>query len=489
MEDKKTGRRLVQIPHMANGGLFGGATYYADGGMQSGAVNGGMVQGQPSNTNLLPDKDSGGVVGVLNKDPYINMYTQGLNAVGNGVQDAAQGVGGFVKGLANSFTNQNQYQAQLAPQMQSDYGGVMGAGANNALAGYGNFGVNQAQQSQLNQALQGVANGTGPNPAQAMLNNQTGANVAHQAALMAGQRGAGANAGMIARQAAMAGSGIQQQAAGQGAALQAQQSLNALNSQGQILNNMGNQNISEQGVNAGLFTNAGNLQNAQNANMIQNYGMAQGLNQKTSQANTDASNKSLGGLMNMGMSALAMFAAKGGMVGNGEMISAPSHYQDHLKHMHSIYHADGGEIGNAMPLAENFKGVQGKIADWAFDGMSHNQIEAQRMAEDPRYGRPEMELPSDVKKPPDMAGRDFRTGGEVPGQALVAGDSFKNDIQPAMLSPKEIVLPRHITMAPDAPEKAKQFVAALLKKQGHGNSSHHKEFHKALKEAILSRKK
>lgn len=472
MEDKKTGRRLVQIPYMANGGLFGGATYYADGGMQSGVVNGGMVQGQPSNTNLLPDKDSGGVVGALNKDPYINMYTQGLNAVGNGVQDAAKGVGGFMTGLANDFTTQNQYQAQLAPTMQSDYSGVMGAGANNALAGYGNFGANQAQQSQLNQALQAIANGNGPNPAQAMLNNQTGANVAHQAALMAGQRGAGANPGMIARQAAMAGSGIQQQAAGQGAALQAQQSLNALNSQGQILGQMGNQNISEQGVNAGLFTGAGNLQNAQNANMIQNYGMAQGMNQKTSQSNADAANKTLGGFMNSAGSVLSIFAAKGGMV------------PDHVKHVHSIYHADGGEIGNAMPLAENFKGVQGKIADWAVDGMSHNEIMAKRMDADPRNGQ-EPPLPPDTKQ----AAKDFRTGGEVPGMGKVAGDSFKNDTQPAMLSPKEIVLPRHITMAKDAPEAAKQFVAALLKKQGHGNSSHHKEFHKALKEAILSRKK
>ncbi len=71
----------------------------------------------------------------------------------------------------------------------------------------------------------------------------------------------------------------------------------------------------------------------------------------------------------------------------------------------------------------------------------------------------------------------------------MAGNSLKNDTQPAMLSPKEIVLPRSITMAPDAPEQAAEFVRALLKKQGHGNSMHHKEFHKALKEAILSRKK
>ena len=47
-------------------------------------------------------------------------------------------------------------------------------------------------QSNVYGQLQGVVNGTGPNPAQAMLNQQTGTNVANQAALMAGQRGAGA---------------------------------------------------------------------------------------------------------------------------------------------------------------------------------------------------------------------------------------------------------------------------------------------------------
>ena len=91
-------------------------------------------------------------------------------------------------------------------------------------------------QSQVYGQLQGVVNGTGPNPAQAMLNQSTGQNVANQAALMAGQRGAGSNVGLIARQAAQQGAATQQQAVGQGATLQANQSLNALNSAGNIAN-------------------------------------------------------------------------------------------------------------------------------------------------------------------------------------------------------------------------------------------------------------
>lgn len=97
-------------------------------------------------------------------------------------------------------------------------------------------------QSNVYNQLQGVANGTGPNPAQAQLAQATGANVANQAALMAGQRGSSANTGLMARQAAQQGANIQQGAAGQAATLQANQSLNALQGMG----NMANQQAGQQ---------------------------------------------------------------------------------------------------------------------------------------------------------------------------------------------------------------------------------------------------
>lgn len=56
----------------------------------------------------------------------------------------------------------------------------------------------------------------------------------------------------------------------------------------------------------------------------------------------------------------------------------------------------------------------------------------------------------------------YKGGGVVPGGAPVAGDSPKNDVVPAMLSPKEVVLPRSITLSEDAPQKAAAFVAALM---------------------------
>ena len=58
-------------------------------------------------------------------------------------------------------------------------------------------------------------------------------------------------------------------------------------------------------------------------------------------------------------------------------------------------------------------------------------------------------------------GMPMQHGGMVPGHAMVHGDSPKNDTQPAMLSPGEGVIPKSIMQAPDAPERAKQFIEHL----------------------------
>lgn len=52
-------------------------------------------------------------------------------------------------------------------------------------------------------------------------------------------------------------------------------------------------------------------------------------------------------------------------------------------------------------------------------------------------------------------------GGKVPGRAVVKGDSPKNDLVPAMLSPGEIVVPR--SQAND-PKKAAAFAAAVARR-------------------------
>lgn len=48
---------------------------------------------------------------------------------------------------------------------------------------------------------------------------------------------------------------------------------------------------------------------------------------------------------------------------------------------------------------------------------------------------------------------------------MVPGDSPKNDVVPARLSPGEIVLPRSVAMAEDAPERAAAFVRAIRRRK------------------------
>lgn len=195
----------------------------------------------------------------------------------NGIQNqsnAFSNQNAFAQGLAgqNGIGNQSQAlasQQQLAGQLASQNGvgnqsQALASQQQLAQALAGQNGVaNQSsvfnQQQALASQLQGVANGTGPNPAQAQLAQATGANVANQAALAAGQRGASQNVGLIARQAANQGAAIQQQAAGQAATLGAQQQIAGMQAlqgqQAQLANTaqtqIGNQAAQQQAV-AGL---------------------------------------------------------------------------------------------------------------------------------------------------------------------------------------------------------------------------------------------
>lgn len=119
-------------------------------------------------------------------------------------------------------------------------------------------------QNQAFQGFQGLASGTGPNPAQAQLAQATQANVANQAAQAAGQRGASQNVGMIARGAAQAGSQAQQQSAGQAATLGAQQQVQGLQGMASVAGQqVGNQASATQGLNQAAQSEQSNLYGAQ----------------------------------------------------------------------------------------------------------------------------------------------------------------------------------------------------------------------------------
>lgn len=270
------------------------------------------------------------------------------------------------------------------------------------------------QQQALANQLQGVANGTGPNPALAQFNQATGQNVANQAALMAGQRGANANVGLLARQIAQQGANTQQQAAGQSAVLQAQQQLagmGALGSQQQALAQQANQMVNNQaqGI-AGLQQGANNNQNAvlgaygaQNNSNVAATGSVNAANAAQTAAAMGIAGSVAGGLASGAGAALVGKKYDGGLVGS---------------------YAQGGPV--------NQSGPQGFTARYLL-------------------GLPQL----------------ASEGGPIvqQGQAPVPGNSPVNDTVPAMLSPNEIVIPRSITMSANAPSKAAEFVAQILARQ------------------------
>lgn len=324
---------------------------------------------------------------------------------------AGKGAGFQAQG-ANIATPVNTQQTDLAYNQSQDalYQQQAFLNALQGQNGIGNQSNVFGQQQALANQLQTQAQGGGPNPALAQLNMATGQNVANQAALMAGQRGAGGNVGLMGRQAAMQGANAQQQAVGQAAVLRANQQLAAQNALQQQQNMMG-----------GLATQqVGQQANAQNA-LVSGYQNQQNalLNAMGQQNNSMIQNQSA---MNTANASIAGQNAQSQAQGLGKGLGA-------IGTVMGLKFADGGQV----PGPESFFGkfVNGMASGGPVSGPI-----------------------------------DFSSGGKLPGKAEVAGDSYANDKVPILGSPGEIMLPRSVTMHKNAPEKAAEFVRAILAKKG-----------------------
>jgi hypothetical protein len=362
-------------------------------------------------------------------------------------------------------------------------------------------------QSQVYNQLQNVASGQGPNPAQAMLAQATGANTANQAALMAGQRGAGANTGLIARQAAQQGGANQMASAGQAASMQAQQSLGALGQLGGIAG----QQVGQQAAATGAYTGAtqseqANLLNSIAQQNVANVNMQSSLNQQdVSQGQAAAKSGLLGGL---GLGGLA----KGGVVrknmadGGPAAPAAPTmpksySFTDFLTAKQGTASGQGGYkpvSGYAKQQASNF--VQGLLSpskDSSTNGITatgqaaptgdnSGNLASSTAPEGAASGIeglakggkipakvPAMVSPGEVYIPPHQIekvkkGKDpIKSGEKIPGKAKVKGDSLKNDTVPKTLEEGGIVLPKSVMESKHPHWEAHKFVSNILKKGLH----------------------
>lgn len=361
--------------------------------------------------------------------------TNNSNINGNGLINGVSA--GTVAGDQSAAQQQLAQQQALVQQLQQQNG-------------LGN-------QSAVYNQLQGVANGTGPNPAQAQLAQATGANVANQAALMAGQRGAGANVGLMARQAAQQGANTQQQSAGQAATLQANQSLNALNSMGGIANTQAsnllgqasNANNAAQGL-YGMDLNAAQNQNANNLGI-------QNANSGISQQNASTNAGLFGGILNAAGAAAGTAAkANGGMVG----------------------YADGGMINSQVPspaipqaiVPENHTGGPMSAVGQYFKSGATFMAQGGMTGKVPVVlspGERVLSLP-EAKSVAQGKANPMATGKQVPGTPKVAHNSYANDTVPAKLEAGSIVLPLNVMNSKDPAAAAHAFVQAILAKKGLG---------------------
>lgn len=334
-------------------------------------------------------------------------------------------------------------------------------------------------QSNVYNQLQQQAAGQGPNPAQALLANQTGQNAAQQAALMAGQRGSSANSGLIARQAAQQGGNLQQQAAGQGAALQAQQSANAIGQMGQ----MAGQQVGQQAGATNAYNQAalqaqqnilGGIQGQNQANVaatgnVNQFNAQQAAIKAGQQGNmigqmTGAIGQGIsefGGPLLEGLGGMGSTAAEGvggaagglGSWGAAEMLPAVGGLAEVGGTV--MLAADGGQVPNKQP-------------------MSHIGQHFVKMAQGGRV--PALVSPGEVYLSPNdvqqvkQGAKPMQVGEKIPGKAKVEGakNSYSNDTVPKTLETGGIVLPRSVTKSKAPDEAADKFVKAILARKGKG---------------------
>jgi hypothetical protein len=364
---------------------------------------------------------------------------------------------GTLFGTSPIQTQQNQSIAGAAQPGTDQYNQALAAsqgGINqqqalaSALANQGGIGNQSAvfsQQEALADQLGKMATGQGPNPALAQLNQTTGQNVADQAALMAGQRGAGANAGLMARQAGQQGAATQQQAVGQAATLNSQQQLaatTALQQQQAMMGNTAGAQVGQQMGATGTLNNLLTTQQGQASGQQQILG-----NMASTQNSQDAALSQAQTQQNNAMTQMWGNIASGAVTQGANLLKkAPM--------------AEGGQVGEpSANLKENYKG-KSKLGSLLY---AHGGKVPVLVSPGEKILTPEQ-----AKKAKDGKVNPMAVGKEVPGTPKVGGavNDYANDNVFMHLRSESVVLPRSVTQSEDSDDKAKKFVSALKSKKG-----------------------
>lgn len=308
-----------------------------------------------AHTKKRPHFSKGGVIKKIADRKYFDG--------GGTVNNAVGGNNGFLGGIGDALGLNDQFQAGSAEITPGTNTSQLNSAYTGAQEGLGNQGFvttslipqvpsavqnqNTVAQSELN-----MLNGTGPNPALNQLHQTTAQNVAQTTAEQAGQRGAAANVGLIARQAAQQGAATQQQAAGQAATLNSQQQIaaqnnlanlsnNQISQTGQAVTNQNNANQNEQQILQGANTSTNNAAVGMQSNI-------NNANAQTAAANQNQAGDIFGALTSATSAAFGF--AHGGEVDHLKLAEMNAHSMNHAKKF-----ADGGvasapNLGTITPI-------------------------------------------------------------------------------------------------------------------------------------------
>jgi len=441
-----------------------------------------------------------------------------INTSQGGVTNSLASQQALINALAqqNNFVNQSDVYGGMNAYQQSltNAGGL----AKQQVAGQGLQDV-YGRQAATADTLGNISKGIGPNPAMAALNQRTGENVANQAALMAGQRGAGANVGLMARQAAQQGGNLQQQAVGQGATMQAQQSLNALGQMGTQQSQMaatqsalGNLGTTQVGAGQTALGAQAAQANTQAANQIgannqavqgniqnvgQQLGAAGNFNQAATanQASVNTANSAihqqglknkgdiLGGVLNgVGAAGIAAFGGPAAaavaapmaaesvddLSGNISQSSQQANPIDAAPPT-TMMAAEGGEVD--PQVAQAAPTPTSGMSSWGSFMKNLSNPASQDSKLQQGSSKATQGLMTALSVAAMAQGGLAAQGGGVsagsPAQAAtVPGNSYANDKINAVLSEGEVVIPRSIMMGKDPVRGAADFVAKILAKKG-----------------------
>lgn len=408
--------------------------------------------------------------------------------------------------LSNLFDSTNKFNAEGATLQNTDFNSAL----NNAVSAGGQSGnadQTRGMQNQFAQALMQQMQGNGPSVAEQQLAGTLNQNNATSAGQIGSARGT--NAGLQTRQIAMANASNNQNAASSGAQMRAQEQLNAQGQMGNTLGNQRSQDLSQQQNANSYLGTLGGLQNTQNANQIQNKLGAAQINAGVAGQNAQTNQKNAGGFMSGGASYLGL--AHGGVVPHyadgGQVAQLPNF----LAAVRSLMGTDEPAAQKKPPkedgllsgdtdggnLVGTSYGGDGAAIDSAAGGAGAGAADAGGgiaalggdagaggLAGMLGGGAAAAEGGSLIGELAPLIALAAH-GGKIPGRAPVKGDSSENDTVPAVLSPGEVVLPRTVTNAKDAGNKAKEFVDSIQRKQENDGKGYGSilEAHRKLKEA------